>query len=133
MPWGPYSTAAATAAATMGVASRLPDELGEVKHAFLIAGFLGGGIAISLQARPTWRTSAAAIVAGLGAGWFLAPALQEVAALTERAGFGLALCLGICAQPLFGGIHAIATAFRHDPAGTLERAAAWWRTLRGRG
>jgi Kef-type K+ transport system membrane component KefB len=91
------------------------DELG-LKVSSLVAGLVGGVLALSMMPHLTWRRAMAAVVGGGACAAYATPIAAEVLGLASRhMENGLAFILGVIGMNILGGIFRLSEKWRDRP------------------
>lgn len=91
------------------------DELG-FKVSSLVAGLVGGVLALSMMPQLTFRKAVAAVLGGGACAAYATPVVAEFLALTSRhIENGLAFVLGVIGMNLLGGLFKLSERWRDKP------------------
>jgi hypothetical protein len=91
------------------------DELG-LKVSTLVAGLIGGVLALSMMPQLTWRKAMTAVIGGGACAAYATPIAAEILGLTSRhLENGLAFILGVIGMNILGGIFRLSERWRDRP------------------
>ncbi len=91
------------------------DELG-LKVSSLVAGLIGGVLALSMMPQLTFRKAVAAVLGGGACAAYATPVVAELLNLTSRhVENGLAFVLGVIGMNLLGGLFKLSEQWRNKP------------------
>jgi hypothetical protein len=91
------------------------DELG-LKVSTLVAGLVGGVLALSMMPQLTWRKAMTAVVGGGACAAYATPIAAEMLGLASRhLENGLAFVLGVIGMNILGGIFRLSERWRDRP------------------
>lgn len=91
------------------------DALG-LKVSTLVAGIVGGVLALSMMPQLTWRKAIAAVVGGGACAAYVTPIAAEFLNLTSRhMENGLAFVLGVIGMNVLGGVFKLSEQWREKP------------------